>query len=209
MSQAPSYSHSWMFSNYLLIEVYSFYPLYSFALSLFATALAKLRRLVIGLLVNEMPIGVPNMIFLQSTVRPHSKETASQKAKCSLQNKQWRPRRGVEVYLYSFFTLTIDGCGWLTPHPCRFTHRKENRRALYRRRGVSQGQDGFGKSRQHPDPISGPHRIREGFVFNRLLRQYRSECRVFFFMKWRFNSTLRFHPWKVDAWFPISTCCSR
>jgi hypothetical protein len=32
---------------------------------------------------------------------------------------------GVEVYLHAFFSLAVDWGGYLSLHPCQFTHRKE------------------------------------------------------------------------------------
>jgi hypothetical protein len=34
----------------------------------------------------------------------------------------WRPRRGVELQLYSFFNLLLDGCGWSTPGQAALAH---------------------------------------------------------------------------------------
>ena len=149
------------------------------------------------------------MMFLQSTVGPQSKETASQKAKSSPQNRQWRPRRVVGVYMCSFFHLDDRWVWVVNATPLSLTPRKENRRPLYRRRGGPQGRSGRVR-KISPAPWSdlrtaspnGGFRI-QGIAASVSFRIYRV------FMKWRFNSALRFHPWKVDAWFAISTCCSR
>jgi len=45
----------------------------------------------------------------------------------------------VEVYLYSFFSLSARCRGWSTPRPDRFTHGKETRYPLYRMPSGPQG----------------------------------------------------------------------
>jgi len=42
---------------------------------------------------------------------------------------------GVEVLLYSFSNLRLDGCGWSTPCRGRFTHGNEAQYPLYRSLG--------------------------------------------------------------------------
>jgi len=42
------------------------------------------------------------------------------------QNRPWRPRRGVEIWLYSFFHLGARWGGWSTPHPDHFTPGKRH-----------------------------------------------------------------------------------
>jgi hypothetical protein len=54
----------------------------------------------------------------------------------------WRQRGAVEVYLYSFLTSALDGDGWSTPRPGRFTYRKEIRYPLYGNLGGPQGLSG-------------------------------------------------------------------
>ena len=49
----------------------------------------------------------------------------------------WRPRKGVEVYLYSFFSLNARWDGWSTPRPGLFT-----RYPLHRSFNGPQGRSG-------------------------------------------------------------------
>ena len=59
------------------------------------------------------------------------------KLKFSLE-KATKVRRGVEVYLYSFFNLGARWCGWSTSRPGRLTPRN-TRYSLYGRLGGPQG----------------------------------------------------------------------
>jgi hypothetical protein len=61
-----------------------------------------------------------------------------------------RHRGVVEVQLYPFSTLVLEGGRWSVPCPSCFTPRKETRYPLYRGRvGLGAGLDGFGKSCPH------------------------------------------------------------
>ena len=51
-------------------------------------------------------------------------------------------QRGGEVLLYSFLTSALDGGGWSTPRPSRFTPGKDARHPPYSRLGGPQGRSG-------------------------------------------------------------------
>jgi hypothetical protein len=48
-----------------------------------------------------------------------------------------------QVKLYSFINLVLDGGGWSSSRPCRFTPGKGTLYPLYRRLGGPQGQSGW------------------------------------------------------------------
>ena len=60
----------------------------------------------------------------------------------SLYNLPWRPWRGTEMQLYSFFNLGTWWGGWSTPRPGRFTPRKQTLFPLDRKLGGPQSRSG-------------------------------------------------------------------
>jgi hypothetical protein len=58
------------------------------------------------------------------------------------QEQPMKAQRGVEVYLYSFFSLDARWGEWLTPRPGRFTPGKETRYQFCKRLGGLQNLSG-------------------------------------------------------------------
>jgi len=70
------------------------------------------------------------------TLYVHSLSLCLHKGKFTLERPRV-PRRGVEVYIHSFFNLGHRWGGWSKQHPGRFNSWKETRYALYRKLGRS------------------------------------------------------------------------
>ena len=160
----------------------------------------------------RLHVGVPNNDFPPVDWGLQSKETASHKIKSSPQDRQWRPRREVGVYIYSLFHL----CGrwvWVVNATPRSLYPQERDPApVVQETGWAPGPVWTGLENLACTVIRSSDRIsygRDSYSSDRCVNILQN-IRGFFLMKWRFNSALRsFPPWKFDAWLPISTCCSR
>ena len=84
-------------------------------------------------------------------------DTQDYQGKVSPCSRPHEPRRGVEVYLYSFMTSALDRGGWSTSRPGRlYTRERPGTHCTGGWLGPRAGLDRYGKSRPHRDSIPGP-----------------------------------------------------